>query len=123
MRGGALSRGPCNGSTFGTDGKVVPRFDTSARTLIRHVALARNVNARRIQSHFAMRFKGRVYECAIARVTPVALGLSLVLGGGLMAVAVGTGSYPWLAWIGLLPLFASIRVASPRRVLERCSNG
>lgn len=46
-----------------------------------------------------------------------ALSASLVAGAYLMALAVGSSTLPWLAWISLLPLFLAIRVQSPRRAL------
>ena len=49
--------------------------------------------------------------------TRAALVLSLILSAALMAVAVGSGHHAWVAWVSLVPLFAVIRIFSPRRAM------
>jgi len=58
------------------------------------------------------------YRTMVPRVAP-ALGLilSLVLGVSIMAVALGSGEYPWLTWVSLLALLLAIGIASPRKAM------
>ena len=46
-----------------------------------------------------------------------ALFLSLVISAGLMAVALASPKYPWVAWITLVPLLFVIRVLTARSAL------
>ncbi len=42
-----------------------------------------------------------------------ALAISFVFSALMMAMALGSASYSWLAWFGLLPLFLAIRILRP----------
>ncbi len=59
----------------------------------------------------------RSAEGRSARVTTVALTASLAVSAGLVALSAASGRHHWLALVGLLPLFVSIRRQTPLRAL------